>query len=218
MKVVLSIISVLVAMVTARPDASHTPSGSYLPVDNYNNNLGGSGSGGGSYEDQKHVYFYAAPNDDHHVRFRVVVEPKSHKNSKIIFVKAPSFGGIIPEIIAPPSTSEDKTLVYVLTKNPLQSQSVTVPVGLGVKQHKPEVFFIKYNNKNDAAADVSSGVQGQQVGVNVPSLPDENTFVNTLGNGQSYGGSGGYGGGVGSTSVSIDDGTGHGPAGISGPY
>ncbi|KAF5273912.1 hypothetical protein FQA39_LY01027 [Lamprigera yunnana] len=209
MKVVLAIISVFVAMVTARPDVSHIPSGSYLPSDNYNNNFGGIGSGGGFNQEQKHVYFYASPNDEQHVRFRIVVEPKSHKSSKIIFVKAPSFGGIIPEIIAPPSTSEDKTLVYVLTKNPLQSQSVTVPVGLGVKQHKPEVFFIKYNNKNDAAAGVSGGVQGQRVGVNVPNLSDQHAFINSLGDGRGngyYSGSGGIGG------------TGHGPAGISGPY
>ncbi|KAK4881914.1 hypothetical protein RN001_005233 [Aquatica leii] len=225
MQVVLLIATALVAIVGARPDASHLPSGSYLPSEPHNlygsgdlSSLGGIGSDNGFHqsEDEKHVYFYAHPNDEQYTRFRISVVPKSHKNTKIIFVKAPHHAGVIPEVVAPPSLAEDKTLVYVLVKKPVDGQSIIIPAGLGVKQAKPEVFFIKYNNKHEAEAHVHAGIQGQRVGVNVPDLPNDYAFINALGNGHEDGGIATAD--HGSAAHSGDSSIKHGPPGASGPY
>ncbi|KAK4875629.1 hypothetical protein RN001_012051 [Aquatica leii] len=211
---VLSILA-LAVIANARPDVSHLPSGSYLP-----SYQGGVDSDDGSQmsEDQKHVFFYASPNDETYTHLRINVVPKSHKNTKVIFVKAPHHGGVIPEVVAPPSLAEDKTLVYVLVKKPKDTQSINIPSGLGVKQLKPEVFFIKYNNKHEAESQIHSGIQGNQVGVNVPDLQNEYAFVNALGNGHENGQTGG--GLYESNGVSAHDGSAiqHGPPGKSGPY
>ncbi|KAF5279201.1 hypothetical protein FQR65_LT03448 [Abscondita terminalis] len=215
MKVVLSIVA-LAAIASARPDVSHLSSGSYLPpsgsyLPSYD---GGLGQG----QEEKHVYFYGSAGDGEYTRLRINVIPQSKKNTKIIFVKAPHHAGVIPEIIAPPSLAEDKTLVYVLVKKPVDGQSISVPAGLGVKQLKPEVFFLKYNNKHDAEGHIQNGIHGNHVGQKVPDLQNEHAFISTLGNGhgdgQGYGHGGGYGSGV-STHVGS---TNHGPTGGSGPY
>ncbi|KAF5279202.1 hypothetical protein FQR65_LT03449 [Abscondita terminalis] len=216
MKLVLTITSAFLAIANARPDVSHLPSGSYLPVGSgdYSGTLG-LGSGYQQVDEEKSVYFYGSPNDEQYSRFRISVIPNSKKNTKIIFVKAPHHAGVIPEVIAPPSLAEDKTLVYVLVKKPSEGQSISIPAGVGVKHAKPEVFFIKYNNKHEAEAQVNGGVNGQLVGVNVPDLPNEQAFVSTLGNNGHVN--------AGDIGISSHVGTGgdgghHGPTGISGPY
>ncbi|KAF5279200.1 hypothetical protein FQR65_LT03447 [Abscondita terminalis] len=177
---VLAIFVSLVAIASARPGGYHHPSGGYLPAlsccDNNN-----------QQEEETHVYFYGSPQDVTHTRFRINVIPKSKKTKKVIFVKAPHHAGVLPEIVAPPSLVEDKTLVYVLLKKPIDGQSISIPSNLGIKQAKPEVFFIKYHDKLQAEAEVNSGVRGQRVGTNVPELPNEQTFVNSLGNGEGKG-------------------------------
>ncbi|KAB0795939.1 hypothetical protein PPYR_10000 [Photinus pyralis] len=244
MKFVTVILS-LVAVINARPDVSHLPTGSYLPSGHLGESSGQFGSisslggqfgggqtsfgggqaslgglggqssfgqtsfgsqstfGGGSYEghtggigvggigvgggfqDQKHVYFFAAPEEESSGRLRIQIVPNSQRNTKIIFVKAPSYGAVQPEVIAPPSISEDKTLVYVLVKRPDHGGSISIPAGAGVKASKPEVYFIKYKSQQDARQLISGGLQGQQVGANVPDLGNEASFVRTLDSGVS---------------------------------
>ncbi|XP_031347085.1 elastin-like [Photinus pyralis] len=187
--------------------------------------IGGIGGIGGFQQDQKHVYFYAAPEEEHASRLRINIVPNSQRNTKIIFVKAPSYGGVVPEVIAPPSLSEDKTLVYVLVKRPQDGGQITIPAGAGVKQAKPEVFFIKYKSQHDAEAAIRGGLNGQAVGSSVSDLGNESSFVRTLASG-SHGhgaiGDSGFGGGFGHIGGGII-GTGgagakFGPAGESGPY
>ncbi|KAF5279197.1 hypothetical protein FQR65_LT03444 [Abscondita terminalis] len=137
-------------------------------------------------EAQKHIYFFSAPNEPEYTPLRIYLQPKSQKNTKIIFIKAPHHGGVIPEIIAPPSLSEDKTLVYVLSKKP-ESQSITIPAGVDVRQTKPQVFFIKYNNKYDAKSKIEGGLQGHKVGADVPNIENGDHFVNTLDGNPSHG-------------------------------
>ncbi|KAB0794411.1 hypothetical protein PPYR_11250 [Photinus pyralis] len=229
---VLTIIPLLVAVVHSRPEP---PSPSYLPVSDqsaptaWENGVYGYGGGYQASQGEKHVYFFASGEQPEYSRFRIYVEPSSRKNTKIIFVKAPSHGGVIPEVIAPPSLAEDKTLVYVLVKKP-EDGSVTIPAGVGVKQTKPEVFFIKYNNKHDAKAQVNLGVEGQRVGVKVPDLANENVFISTLGSGAEHSSEvgGGYQSFVshsqnGNDGISAQGGVSggndkHGPTGASGPY
>ncbi|XP_031355170.1 uncharacterized protein LOC116179513 [Photinus pyralis] len=205
MKVQIVVALSLIAAVKCWPDVSHLPTGSYLPP---GSSFGGYPPPSGSYlpvdsagKDEMHVFFYGSAGEDLQAKLKVNVVPASHKNTKIIFVKAPGYK-VVPEVVAPPSQAEDKTLVYVLVKKP-QDGSITIPTGLGVKQAKPEVFFIKYNNKQDAAPQVSAGAQGQQVGSGVPDVGSEDAFVGILGNGGANGHAG-Y--------------PSHGPSGGSGPY
>ncbi|XP_031352038.1 uncharacterized protein LOC116177259 isoform X2 [Photinus pyralis] len=193
----------LVAVAKCRPDVSLAiPSGAYLPIGqshaDYSSSFPSGVYGAPISEDQRHVYFYAG-GEDLYSRLKINIVPTSHKNTKIIFVKAPSHQ-VVPEVIAPPSLTEDKTLVYVLVKKP-QDGSITIPSGVGIKQTKPEVFFIKYNSKHDAASQVTAGAHGQQVGSSVPDVGSEGAFVNTLRGADA----GGYGGN-------------HGQPGASGPY
>ncbi|KAF5273851.1 hypothetical protein FQA39_LY00966 [Lamprigera yunnana] len=248
---VLTIAISLVAIASARPEVSHLITSGYLPAKehtDHNKNYLNTYLPAKEHPDDnknhlntidnypqihKHVYFYADPYEEKYTKLRIVVAPKAKKNTKIIFIKAPSYGGVVPEIISTPSLSEDKTFVYVLVKKPQTDQSVTIPVDLGVKHHKPGVFFIKYKNKHDAENQINAGVQEGKVGVNVPNLSNQNEFINTLDSGthqsDGVGGdhkTGGYGstgsGGI-STQVEIDDddneGNGkHGPPDKSGPY
>lgn len=211
-----------------------------------NGNFGGNFGGGYNTQDQKQVYFYAAPEDDQASRLRIQVAPSSHKNTKVIFVKAPGGGAVIPEVIAPPSQSEDKTLVYVLVKKQDQGGSITIPSTSNVKSAKPEVFFIKYKTQQEAEQAVSSTLNGQSQGSLVQDLRDEQTFIRTikdsagignigggnLGGGNlggiflNGGGDGGISGGssiLGTSSGSSiisggDSGTRYGTPGASGPY
>ncbi|KAK5642917.1 hypothetical protein RI129_009084 [Pyrocoelia pectoralis] len=194
---------------------------------------GGIGIGGG-FQDQKHVYFFAAPDEESSGRLRIQIVPNSQRNTKIIFVKAPSYGSVQPEVIAPPSISEDKTLVYVLVKRPEHGGVISIPAGAGVKAAKPEVYFIKYKTQQDAQQQIAGGLHGQQVGANIPDLGNEANFVRTLESGISGGSIGGtfsQGSGIGSIgsigsgsqsssifSTGSSGSSQFGPAGASGPY
>ncbi|KAF5286132.1 hypothetical protein FQA39_LY16415 [Lamprigera yunnana] len=303
----LLIVVALIAVIHARPDVSHIPSGSYLPSgggghfgsgsshfnqfgtggfgghggsggisggghggfsyhQSSHGGIGGGGfgghggiggggfgghggiggggfggHGGGFVQDQKHVYFYAAPEEEHGSRLRINIVPNSQRNTKIIFVKAPTYGSVTPEVIAPQSLSEDRTLVYVLVKRPENGGQITIPTGAGVKPSKPEVYFIKYKTQHDAHQQITGGLQGQQVGSHVPDLGNESSFVQTLSSGSSSVIGGAHGGGIiggggsigigshssggsisfgshGSGSSVHTSGSNFGPAGASGPY
>ncbi|KAK4877520.1 hypothetical protein RN001_010026 [Aquatica leii] len=203
-----------------------------------------SGHGAGVVHDQKHVYFYAAPEEHSSSRLRIHVVPNAQRNTKIIFVKAPTYGSVTPEVVAPQSLSEDKTLVYVLVKRPEHGGQITIPAGVGVKASKPEVYFIKYKTQQDAQQQIHGGLQGQHVGSNVPDIGNAANFVSTLESGSSSGSHGldnfgsvgpggfdvrsGFTSGHGSVSAGhssgshdssvITSGSNFGPAGASGPY
>ncbi|RZC39593.1 uncharacterized protein BDFB_010549 [Asbolus verrucosus] len=111
---------------------------------------------------QRHVYFYAAPEEPEELRTRinVPVEPPK-KNVKIIFIKAPSYGAAAPINIPVQPQNEEKTLVYVLVKKPDEQATFNIPTPAPTKPSKPEVYFIKYRTQKDAQeaiANVQSGV------------------------------------------------------------
>ncbi|KAF5273852.1 hypothetical protein FQA39_LY00967 [Lamprigera yunnana] len=137
-------------------------------------------------EETHHEYFYGIADDEHYTKLKINVVPSSHANSKIIFIKTPDYGKIEPEIIAPKSTVEDKTLLYVLIKKPQEDQSVSVPAGLAIKHHKPEVFFVKYAKKQEADEQIRDGINGASVGVNVPDLEDKTSFINIINSDADY--------------------------------
>ncbi|XP_031346946.1 uncharacterized protein LOC116173561 [Photinus pyralis] len=185
--VIFSIIS-LSHSLPAYPSGGYLPSGGsqHLGISSYEtsgSHISNQQFGGGYHQhvqDQKHVYFFASPDTREHSRLRIQIVPNSQRNTKIIFVKAPSYGALVPEVVAPPSISEDKTVVYVLVKKHQHDGQITIPAGVGIRPSKPEVYFIKYKSQHDAAEAVKEGTSGQPVGTNVPEVANEEKFVNTF--------------------------------------
>lgn len=105
--------------------------------------------------EQKHVYFYEAPEEPEIVTPSPIPAEAPKKNVKIIFIKAPQFAQpIVPKIPAPPENHE-KTIVYVLVKKPEEQPPIVIPTLAPTVPAKPEVFFIKYKNQAEAELKVS---------------------------------------------------------------
>ncbi|CAH4038325.1 hyphally regulated cell wall protein 3-like [Pieris brassicae] len=101
----------------------------------------------------KHFYVLSAPEEPEPVRQRQpIVLPPTQKHYKIIFIKAPSQPAPSPQIITVPQQNEEKTIVYVLVKKPEDVKNIALPKFESKAPTKPEVFFIKYNDKSDSQA------------------------------------------------------------------
>jgi Domain of unknown function (DUF243) len=128
---------------------------------------GGGGGGGviykpvireGPAEITKHFYVHEAPEEASNVRIEekeIQVRPQKHY--KIIFIKAPSGGSsyagsnaaIFPQ-------NEEKTIVYVLSKKPEDvNDAGELPTPPPAVTSKPEVFFVKYKNQQEAEGAIS---------------------------------------------------------------
>lgn len=106
---------------------------------------------------QKNLYFFSAPDETVENRLRVKINnaaPK--KNYKIIFIKTPSFN--IKQSVNIPAIlpNEEKTIVYVLVKNPEESETINVEAPPPVLPSKPEVYFIKYKTQKEAEEAISN--------------------------------------------------------------
>jgi len=98
----------------------------------------------------KHFYVHAAPEDpEEQAGPRFVQVGRARKNYKVIFIKAPTYGSS-QQIIPVLPQNEEKTIVYVLSKKPLLNQEVQVPEQPVTEPTKPDVFFIKYKNQEEA--------------------------------------------------------------------
>ncbi|KAF2896499.1 hypothetical protein ILUMI_09679 [Ignelater luminosus] len=170
------------------------PSGSYLPgnlqfqlphlhsrADFLGSNTGNKYEGYNPHliQDQKHVYYYAVPDDEEPARLRIHVTPSNKKNTNVIFVKAPSYAPAVPEVIVPQHQAEEKTKVFVLVKKPEQPAPISIPAPAPVKSH-PEVYVVKYENQEEAERVLSGGRGGHPIGFNVHNLGDEASFVTAL--------------------------------------
>lgn len=110
---------------------------------------------------------HAAPEEKEvPVRQRVVLPPPQ-KHYKIIFIKAPSQTVYTPQYIPVPQPNEEKTIVYVLAKKPEKPQEIVIPKLEQKPPTKPEVFFIKYNNKDDSQAVINNIVSDYNKGHSV---------------------------------------------------
>jgi hypothetical protein len=67
-------------------------------------------------------------------------------------VKAPSHSYNHQTEVILPEQAEQKTVVYVLVKKPENYNNVKVTGPGPVRPQKPEVFFIRYKNKEEPAA------------------------------------------------------------------
>lgn len=108
----------------------------------------------------KHFYVHAAPEDPEEKATgpRFVQIGRARKNYKIIFIKPPTYdltSQIIPVI--PPT--EEKTIVYVLSKKPTLDQNIQLPEPAPTEPSKPDVFFIKYKTQQEAD-EAQQSIQG----------------------------------------------------------
>lgn len=98
----------------------------------------------------KSFYVHAAPDDpEENVGPRFVQVGRARKNYKVIFIKAPTYGSS-SQIIPILPQNEEKTIVYVLSKKPELNQQIQIPEQPVTEPSKPEVFFIKYKNQEEA--------------------------------------------------------------------
>ncbi|RVE46433.1 hypothetical protein evm_008900 [Chilo suppressalis] len=105
----------------------------------------------------KHYYVHAAPEEPEPARPRnPVVLPAPQKHYKIIFIKTPVQTAVAPQYIPVQQQNEEKTIVYVLVKKPEEYQDVVIPKVEQKPPSKPEVYFIKYNSKEDSQSVINN--------------------------------------------------------------
>ncbi|XP_031346204.1 prisilkin-39-like [Photinus pyralis] len=172
------------------------------------------------------VHFYGGPSGSH-TRLQIRLGSAPQK-TRVLFVKSPdASSSIIPEIVAPQTASEDKTTVYVLSKQQQAHGSITIPSGIAggnTVQSRPEVYYLKYDNQHDAERAVAQTLGGHGGGEHVVAQ-DKNTFVRTLedshfSRGHGIGGPvyGSHGSGSTGITYTVSGGSKYGTPGASGPY
>lgn len=120
----------------------------------------------------KNVYVHVAPEEHELIPAIQVSQPAPpRKHYKIIFIKAPNPPKYQAPIIPPQNQDEHKTLVYVLVKKPDPQPDVVVPTAVPTQPSKPEVYFIKYKNKEEAVIQPGYGPPKGEYGP--PPLPKE---------------------------------------------
>lgn len=136
-------------------------------------------------EVQKNVYYFSAPDETEPVRprIRIATPAPRRKNINYIFVKAPAPAPVAPILIKTPPKENDKTIVYVLVKKPQEEQDIEIHTPESTPPTKPEVYFIKYRNQQEAeeAIDkVQSGVGDAEGHVPATDVDGSSSFVSNL--------------------------------------
>ncbi|CAB0006659.1 unnamed protein product [Nesidiocoris tenuis] len=95
---------------------------------------------------QKHIYVHVPPPDPefHSPPQRVVPAPPAKKHYKIVFIKAPTYSPPAAPVIPELQQHQEKTLIYVLHKNPVDAPPIVIPTAKPTQPSKPEVYFIRY--------------------------------------------------------------------------
>lgn len=128
----------------------------------------------------KSIYVHVAPPDDEPPRKQRVIMPNvpPKKNYQIVFIKAPTAPPPTAPIIPPPPQHSDKTLIYVLHPKPEEAPPIHIPPPPVTQPLKPEVYFIKYKNREEpqggggGGGDYGAGAHGGVGGV-LPSPGEE---------------------------------------------
>lgn len=98
----------------------------------------------------KHVSVHVAPEfPEDEVKQRPVMPQTPEKHYKIIFIKAPDLTPKPVQLAQPQVQKEEKTLVYVLVKKPVEEQQPEFVPTEAPHLDKPEVYFIPYKNVYD---------------------------------------------------------------------
>ncbi|KAF5286126.1 hypothetical protein FQA39_LY16409 [Lamprigera yunnana] len=141
-----------------------------------------SAAGGyGGVPNEIEVHFYGGSQQEQS-RLRIHVAPTPSRN-RVLFVKSPDSGSrIVPEIVVPNRASEERTVVYVLSKKsePIGSINIPAEVTNNVVKSKPQVYYLKYKNAQDAERAVVETLNGRNVGSSVTPISDGATFIKYL--------------------------------------
>lgn len=108
----------------------------------------------------KHIYVHVPPpepEDEIPAQSQLAPAVIPQKHYKIIFIKAPSMAPSPlqqqQQQIALASQNQEKTIVYVLVKKPVEesnSLAASTPIGaISAPASKPEVYFIKYKTQKE---------------------------------------------------------------------
>ncbi|XP_075147919.1 uncharacterized protein LOC142221922 [Haematobia irritans] len=109
----------------------------------------------------KRFFIHSAPEDaeeDFKEKHITVGVPK--KNYNVVFIKSPSKSNKKTAIKISPAPTEEKTVIYVLSKKTDASDIQAEVVEHATTTAKPEVFFIKYKT-NEEAAHAQEQIQAQ---------------------------------------------------------
>lgn len=99
----------------------------------------------------KHVYIHIPPPEpDYTPEYKVNTQVQPvQKHYRIIFIKAPTQAApTVPPLPAMQSSSEEKTIVYVLVKKPDELPEIIMPTPATTPPSKPEVYFIRYKTED----------------------------------------------------------------------
>lgn len=124
----------------------------------------------------KHFYGYSAPEEAREEYHRHLVLGTPQKNYRVVFIKAPS-SQTATRISASFAPTEEKTVIYVLSKKPEDLQINDIQAPAPTEPSKPEVFFIKYKTPEEAAH-AQQQIQGKQVFYYpIASILDDTAFL-----------------------------------------
>ncbi|KAF6206698.1 hypothetical protein GE061_017934 [Apolygus lucorum] len=100
---------------------------------------------------QKHIYVHVPPPDPefHAPPQRLIPAPPPKKHYKIVFIKAPTYAPPTAPAIPELQQHQEKTLIYVLHKNPQDAPPIVIPTAKPTQPSKPEVYFIRYKTQKE---------------------------------------------------------------------
>lgn len=100
----------------------------------------------------KDIYVHVAPDErEEHFQQPALPPPPPRKHYRIVFIKTPSPKVNKAAFRIQQAPTEEKTIIYVLTKKPDPLDLQTAIENVQPKQpSKPEVYFIKYKTQEEA--------------------------------------------------------------------
>ncbi|XP_058977489.1 keratin, type I cytoskeletal 9-like [Musca domestica] len=119
--------------------------------------FGSSGSVGGGHAGfeaplvHKQFITVSAPEDNQNLEMtKHLVIGRPQKNYRVVFIKAPSSSNANVKLSAEYAPQEEKTVIYVLSKNDNNLEVSDIATPAPTVPSKPEIFFIKYKTEEEA--------------------------------------------------------------------
>ncbi|XP_059223387.1 pupal cuticle protein 36-like isoform X2 [Stomoxys calcitrans] len=112
---------------------------------------GGSSQGFEAPLVHKQFITVAAPEDNENLeQVKRLVIGRPQKNYRVVFIKSPSGSNANVKLQAEYAPKEEKTVIYVLSKNDNNLEVGDIATPAPTVPSKPEVFFIKYKTEEEA--------------------------------------------------------------------
>ncbi|XP_061398481.1 uncharacterized protein LOC133334203 [Musca vetustissima] len=150
----------------------------------------------------------SAPEDNENLEMtKHLVIGRPQKNYRVVFIKAPSSSNANVKLSAEYAPKEEKTVIYVLSKNDNNLEVSDIATPAPTVPSKPEIHFIKYKTEEEAQhaqrqiqAEYDK-IEGSSEHTDAGVAPQQ-SVVGILGDGGNAGGSGSFGGSTGSFGTS----------------